>query len=54
MQLTATLKAVGQESEFIAGLRVTDAETRDTALMVLAGRSTSCWWRRSARMASRP
>jgi acetylglutamate kinase len=37
-QLTRTLKALGKESEFIAGLRVTDAETRDVALMVLAGR----------------
>ncbi len=35
--LTRTLKALGKESEFIAGLRVTDAETRDAALMVLAG-----------------
>src|SRR5580658_697114 len=37
-QLTRTLKALGKESEFIAGLRVTDAETRDVALMVLAGK----------------
>lgn len=37
IQLTRTLKALGKDSEFIAGLRVTDAETRDTALMVLAG-----------------
>ena len=37
VQLTRTLKALGKSSEFIAGLRVTDAETRDTALMVLAG-----------------
>ena len=37
-QLTATLKQMGKESEFISGLRVTDAETRDAALMVLAGR----------------
>jgi acetylglutamate kinase len=29
---------MGKKSEFISGLRVTDAETRDTALMVLAGR----------------
>jgi acetylglutamate kinase len=29
---------LGKKSEFINGLRVTDAETRDTALMVLAGR----------------
>lgn len=38
VQLTATLKALGKQSEFINGLRVTDAETRDTALMVLAGK----------------
>ena len=36
--LTRTLKALGKQSEFIAGLRVTDAETRDVALMVLAGK----------------
>ena len=38
VQLTRTLKAMGKQSEFIAGLRVTDAETRDAALMVLAGK----------------
>lgn len=38
VQLTRTLKALGKQSEFIAGLRVTDAETRDAALMVLAGK----------------
>ena len=38
VQLTKTLKALGKQSEFVAGLRVTDAETRDTALMVLAGK----------------
>jgi len=37
-QLTRTLKALGKESIFIDGLRVTDAETRDVALMVLAGK----------------
>jgi acetylglutamate kinase len=37
-QLTATLAQMGKTSEFVAGLRVTDAETRDAALMVLAGR----------------
>ena len=35
--LTRTLKQLGKESEFINGLRVTDTETRDVALMVLAG-----------------
>lgn len=38
VQLTRTLKALGKQSEFVNGLRVTDAETRDTALMVLSGR----------------
>jgi acetylglutamate kinase len=38
IQLTRTLAQLGKKSEFIGGLRVTDAETRDTALMVLAGR----------------
>ena len=38
VQLTRTLAALGKKSEFIGGLRITDAETRDTALMVLAGR----------------
>jgi acetylglutamate kinase len=35
--LTRTLKLLGKESDFINGLRVTDAQTRDVALMVLAG-----------------
>src|SRR5580692_9949528 len=38
VQLTRTLKALGKESQFINGLRITDAETRDAALMVFAGR----------------
>ncbi len=38
VQLTRTLQQMGKESQFISGLRVTDAETRDAALMVLAGR----------------
>jgi acetylglutamate kinase len=38
VQLTRALKQFGIESEFIGGLRVTDAATRDVALMVLAGR----------------
>ena len=37
VQLTRTLTQMGKTSEFVSGLRVTDAETRDTALMVLAG-----------------
>lgn len=38
VQLTRTLKQLGKQSEFVSGLRITDAETRDTALMVLGGR----------------
>jgi acetylglutamate kinase len=38
IQLTRTLKALGKQSEFINGLRITDAETRDAALMVFAGK----------------
>ncbi len=38
VQLTRVLAQMGKQSEFISGLRVTDAETRDTALMVLGGR----------------
>ena len=34
---TALLKRMGIESEFVAGLRVTDRETRDAAVMVFAG-----------------
>jgi acetylglutamate kinase len=35
--LTRTLKLLGKQSDFVNGLRVTDAETRDVALMVLSG-----------------
>jgi acetylglutamate kinase len=35
--LTRTLKLLGKKSDFIDGLRITDAQTRDVALMVLAG-----------------
>jgi acetylglutamate kinase len=38
VQLTRTLKLMGKQSEFVAGLRVTDAETRDAAVMVLGGK----------------
>jgi len=38
VQLTKMLKSLGIESQFIGGLRVTDAQTRDVALMVLSGR----------------
>jgi acetylglutamate kinase len=34
---TATLKRLGMESKFVAGLRVTDRQTRDVAVMVFAG-----------------
>ncbi len=37
-ELTRTLKQLGMTSTFVNGLRVTDEETRDVALMVLAGR----------------
>jgi acetylglutamate kinase len=35
--LTRVLNKLGKKSEFVGGLRVTDAETRDVALMVLGG-----------------
>jgi acetylglutamate kinase len=35
--LTRLLDRLGKKSEFVHGLRVTDEETRDAALMVLAG-----------------
>jgi acetylglutamate kinase len=38
VQLTKVLASMGKKSEFVAGLRITDEETRDAALMVLAGR----------------
>jgi acetylglutamate kinase len=38
VQLTRLLDQMGKKSEFVAGLRITDAETRDAALMVLGGR----------------
>jgi acetylglutamate kinase len=34
---TATLARLGIKSEFVGGLRVTDRETRDVALMILGG-----------------
>jgi acetylglutamate kinase len=34
---TATLKRLGIESQFVGGLRVTDEQTRDAAVMVFAG-----------------
>lgn len=37
--LTRTLNEMGRESVFVDGLRVTDARTRDVAVMVLAGQS---------------
>ena len=37
-QISALMQRMGKESEFIQGLRVTDAETVDIAEMVLAGR----------------
>ena len=38
VQLTKLLQQMGKKSEFVSGLRITDAETRDAALMVLGGR----------------
>jgi len=38
VQLTRLLTQMGKKSEFVAGLRITDAETRDAAIMVLGGR----------------
>jgi acetylglutamate kinase len=35
--LTRALASMGKQSTFVSGLRVTDAETRDAALMVLSG-----------------
>ncbi|MGA2904042.1 MAG: acetylglutamate kinase [Candidatus Korobacteraceae bacterium] len=35
--LTRTLKQLGFETSFVNGLRVTDSQTRDVAMMVLAG-----------------
>jgi len=35
--LTRVLKQLGCETEFVNGLRVTDSQTRDVAVMVLAG-----------------
>jgi acetylglutamate kinase len=35
--LTRTLAQLGKKSDFFNGLRITDSETRDVALMVLAG-----------------
>src|SRR5579864_4469404 len=34
---TSTLQKMGIESRFVAGLRVTDRETRDVAVMVMGG-----------------
>ena len=41
--LTQTLARMGIPTEFANGLRVTDPETRDVALMVLAGMSNKQW-----------
>lgn len=37
-EISGMLKKIGKKSEFVNGLRVTDAETIDTVLMVLAGK----------------
>ena len=36
-ELTRTLKQLGMSSTFVNGLRVTDRETRDVAVMVMGG-----------------
>ena len=41
--LTKTLSRLGMATEFHQGLRVTDAATRDVALMVLAGIVNKQW-----------
>ena len=38
VELTRTLQQLGMTSTFVNGLRITDEQTRDVALMVLAGR----------------
>ncbi len=40
-EINAMLKKVGKESQFIRGLRVTDAETMEIAAMVLVGKLTT-------------
>ena len=35
--LTRVLRQLGKQTEFVGGLRITDSETRDVALMVLGG-----------------
>lgn len=40
-EITSMLKALGKESNFVSGLRVTDAETVDIAEMVLVGKINS-------------
>lgn len=37
-EISETLKAIGKETKFVNGLRVTDEETAQVALMVLAGK----------------
>ena len=41
--LTRTLERLGMATEFHQGLRVTDAATRDVAMMVLAGLVNKQW-----------
>lgn len=38
-ELTAMLKTLGKKSEFVSGMRVTDAETADIAEMVFSGKT---------------
>lgn len=41
-EITETMSLMGKESTFVDGLRVTDSETMDIALMVLAGKINKC------------
>ena len=56
-QIGAMLKRLGVESQFVGGLRVTDAETAQIAEMVLAGSINKeigqGWWPRAMRESRR-
>ena len=51
---TATLARMGIKSRFVNGLRVTDRETRDAAVMVFAGLLNKSWPARFPWPGSRP
>jgi acetylglutamate kinase len=52
-QIATMLKRLGIQSEFAAGLRITDAATIEIVEMVLAARSTSSWSATSTKPAAR-